>query len=119
MPRRQTLLSQIRGLEPAVLLLDGGDCLFAGPTKKAPTKAEERTEMRKARQIVNAYNLCGYQAMGLGPADFQFGLDALRDLEKTARFPFISTNLVEKSTKKPLFHPHVVIQSGGVRFGQP
>ena len=111
------MLNQLRGLEPALLLLDGGDCFFAGPTKKAPTKAEERTEMRKARQIVNAYNLCGYQAMGLGPADFQFGLEVLRELEKTAKFPLISTNLVEKSTKKHLFRPHIVIQSGGVRFG--
>jgi hypothetical protein len=55
--------------------------------------------------------------MGLGPADFQFGLEVLREIEKAARFPFISTNLVDRTTKKPLFRSHVVLQASGVKFG--
>jgi hypothetical protein len=111
------MLNQLRGLEAAVLLVDGGDCFFPGSTLKAPSKPQERIETRKARQIVNALNLLGYQAIGLGPADFQLGLEVLRELEKTARFPFVSTNLVERATRKHLFRPHVVVEAGGVKFG--
>lgn len=100
-----------------MLLLDGGDCFFSSPTKKAPTKGEELQELRKGRTILNAYNLLGYQALGLGPADLQLGLATLKDFEREARFPFLCANLVDKQTKKPIFKPYVVLEAGGLKFG--
>jgi hypothetical protein len=120
------MLNQERGLGRPVLLVDGGDCFFSGPTKKAPTPAEESYDMRRARLLINAYNLMGYQALGIGPGDLQHGIANLRRIEKEARFPFICSNLVEKAPqgatatgggRKTLFQRHTVIESGGIRFG--
>jgi hypothetical protein len=74
-------------------------------------------ELRKARTILNGYNFMGYQALGLGPADLQLGVDTLRELEKEARFPFLCANLVDKTTKKPIFRPSVVLEVGGIKIG--
>jgi hypothetical protein len=100
-----------------MLVVDAGDCFFASPTKKAPTKAEEIQETRKARTILNACNLMGYQALGVGPADLQMGMETLLDLQKEARFPFLCANIVEKATGKPAFKPYVVVTLAGIRLG--
>ncbi|MBI4606968.1 MAG: hypothetical protein HY721_33815 [Planctomycetes bacterium] len=110
-------MQQMRGRGNPVLLLDAGDCFFSSPTKKPPTKAEELQELRKGRTVLNAYNLLGYQALGLGPADLQLGIATLVAFEKEARFPFLCANLVEKGTRKPVFKASTVIEAGGIRFG--
>ena len=55
--------------------------------------------------------------MAIGPSDLSLGLDALREYEKSAKFPFLSANLVDATTGKPVFQDSVVIERGGVRFG--
>jgi hypothetical protein len=117
LPRRETFIQQVRGQNHPVLVLDGGDSFFSSPTKKPPTKPEELHEIRKGRTILNAMNMMGYEAMGIGPADLQLGLPVLQDFEKEAKFPFLCANIVDKATKKPIFKPYVVIRAGGVNFG--
>jgi hypothetical protein len=107
----------MRGRGNPILLVDGGDCFFATPTIKAPSRSEELQALRNARSILYAYNYMGYQALGLGPADLQFGLEALKDLLGEARFPILCANLVHKETGKPVFQDSVVIEAGGIRFG--
>jgi len=55
--------------------------------------------------------------MAIGPSDLSLGLDALREFQKMAKFPFLSANLVDATTGKPIFKDSVVIEKGGVRFG--
>ena len=89
LPRRQTLIQQLRGKGDPVLLLDGGDCFFLAPTRKAPLRGARLKNMRTARVILNAMNFMGYQAFGLGPIDLQQGVAALQELEGEALFPFL------------------------------
>jgi hypothetical protein len=110
-------VNQVRGQGNPVVLVDGGDCFFSSPSKQAPSRAEAADDLRTARTILNAYNLLGYQALGLGPADLQLGIDTLRSLQKEARFPFLSANIVDRKTRQPIFQPYVVIQTAGVRLG--
>ena len=80
------------------LLVDGGDCFFLGSTIRAPSEAEETRDVRNARVVLGAYNALGYQALGIGPGDLQYGLQTLRALEREARFPFLCANVVEKGS---------------------
>jgi hypothetical protein len=107
----------MRGKGDPVLLLDGGDCFFLAPTRKAPLRGARLKNMRTARVILNAMNFMGYQAFGLGPIDLQQGVAALQELEGEALFPFLCANLVERETKKPVFRPYTILTVGGVRFG--
>jgi hypothetical protein len=100
-----------------VLLVDGGDCFFGLPTTKAPPRAEELQKLRTARTILDAYNYMGYDAVTLGPGDFQLGVAALVDFFKTAKFAVVCANLVEKGSQKPVFQASTVVEIGGVRVG--
>ncbi|HLU46761.1 MAG TPA: hypothetical protein VK116_01715, partial [Planctomycetota bacterium] len=116
MPRRLTFFEQVRGRGES-LFLDGGDFLLGTPGTRPPTRADELRAEREARAIIAAYDLCGYHAVGLGPADIQLGVDKLRELVSKARFRTVCTNLVEKESGKPVFEATTVIELGGVRFG--
>ena len=107
----------MRGKGNPVLLLDGGDCFFLAPTKKEPDRGAKLEAMRTARVILNSMNFMGYQAFGLGPIDLQLGVEALKQLEREALFPFLCANLVHRETKKLLFPPYKILTAGGIRFG--
>jgi hypothetical protein len=116
LPRRATFFQQVRGYSPT-LAIDGGDVLFGSPGSKAPSRGEELAAMRVAKSIVAAYDLLGYQAVGIGPADLQYGVERLVELYRGARFRVVSANLVEKKSGKPVFEPWTIVEVNGVRFG--
>ena len=104
-----TFFQQLRGRGSPVLAIDGGDTFFGSPTKKPLSKRNETYAMSIAGRILEAYNYFGYQAMGIGPSDLQFGVDKLKKLLSKANFPIVCANLVEKSSGKPVFSPSVVL----------
>ena len=112
-----TFFQQQRGRGLPFLVIDGGAAFFGSPTKKAPSVSRERQSLTMARNILNAYNYLGYHAIGIGPSDLQFGVDKLKNLLSRAEFPVVCANLVEKSSKKPVFTPSVVVTLDGMRFG--
>lgn len=113
--RRSSFLKQLRATGRNLLLLDGGSSLFALDDR---LKDAERIEaIRKADLIVEAYNRMEYRAIAIGSFDLAAGLDALLELEKKAKFDFLSANLVSRSTRQPIFKPHAVYEVAGVRVG--
>ncbi|RME01204.1 MAG: hypothetical protein D6812_08480, partial [Deltaproteobacteria bacterium] len=72
--------------------------------------------MLKPPVIVDAYNEIGYDAMNVGDRDLAGGLEFLEDLEKKAKFPFLSANLTD-AAGKPLFTPSIVREVGGYEIG--
>ncbi len=115
LPRRASFLKQIRGTGRDILLLDGGSSLF--PIGKRVKEEQHHEAVRKAKLIVEAYNRMSYRALCVGPFDLAAGFDVLKDLEKRAKFQFLSANLIDKKSGKLLFTPHAVFESGGVRVG--
>ena len=113
--RRASFLRQLRGTGRELLILDGGSSLFQ--LDERIKEAEMAEAVRKAELIVEAYNRMGYRAMAVGSGDLAAGFDALRKLQAKAKFPFLSANLVEKSTGKPLFPAHAIVEAGGIRVG--
>ena len=112
-----TFFQQLRGRGSPVLAIDGGDTFFGSPTKKPLSRRNETYAMSIAGRILEAYNYFGYQAMGVGPSDLQFGVDKLKALLSKANFPIVCANLVEKSSGKPVFSPSVVVDIKGLKVG--
>jgi 2',3'-cyclic-nucleotide 2'-phosphodiesterase (5'-nucleotidase family) len=66
---------------------------------------------------LNSYNIIGYQAYNVAAQDFIGGLDFIREIQKTAKFPFISANLADSITNQLLFQPYIIHKIGKKRFG--
>ncbi len=59
----------------------------------------------------------GYDAVNVGEKDLMMGLHYLSDLSQKAKFPFISSNLVDKKTQKEVFKPFVIKEMTGLKIG--
>jgi len=71
----------------------------------------------KATLMVEALNLMGYNAMGIGDDDLTLGKEFLISLSKKANFPFLCSNLVDGETGKPVFQSHIIKEVNGLRVG--
>jgi 5'-nucleotidase/UDP-sugar diphosphatase len=103
--RRAALIERIRKEVKPVLVLDSGD-LVVGTAMSSV--------FRGAPDIA-AMNLMGYDALGLGNHDFDFGVEHLWKWKKQARFPFLCTNLRPK--KSGVCQPFLVKTIGRLRVG--
>jgi 2',3'-cyclic-nucleotide 2'-phosphodiesterase (5'-nucleotidase family) len=98
------------------LVLDSGDLLFPrlGPT----LSPRQGNQLRlKARMIVNAFNHTGCDAVAVGETDLALGSRFLLKMAEEAHFPFVSSNLVDRETRKSLFKPYVVRELDGLKIG--
>jgi 2',3'-cyclic-nucleotide 2'-phosphodiesterase (5'-nucleotidase family) len=71
----------------------------------------------KAHLFIESLNLMGYDSLGVGDADLALGKDFLVDLAKKAKFPFLSSNLVDSESKKPVFQSSIIKEVNGIRIG--
>jgi 2',3'-cyclic-nucleotide 2'-phosphodiesterase (5'-nucleotidase family) len=97
-------------------MLDAGDLFF----KKYGNSAQENNSKNsgpKANLILESLNLMGYDAMAIGDDDLTLGKDFLSDLSKKAKFPFLSSNVIDEASGKPLFHSTLVKEVNGFRIG--
>lgn len=72
---------------------------------------------QKANLIIDSFNLMGYDAMGIGEDDLNLGKEFLVKVSKRANFPFLSSNLFDEETGKPLFQPYLLKDINGLRIG--
>ncbi|MHB1319383.1 MAG: bifunctional metallophosphatase/5'-nucleotidase [Anaerolineae bacterium] len=106
--RRATLIQKVRNENAgAVLVVDAGNTLLGDVLA---LKSEGRV-------IIDAMNLMGYDALGVGTGELMKGPDVLRDRVAEAQFPVLSSNLIDSATGEPVLEPYVIIVRGGVRFG--
>ncbi len=121
--------------EPIPLL--GGSAYFATYVKKERRAAEGRRGgfllvdtgnffagqaegyFLKGSSVIEIMNILDYDAMVLGPKDFAFGEENLRNLAKDAEFPFLGANIVRKNTGKTIDYikPHVIKEKRGFKIG--
>lgn len=66
----------------------------------------------KAEGIIEALRAMQYSAIGIAPHDLTVGTEFLEHLQSTYNIPFVSINLVSKSSGKRLFKPYVTTQRG-------
>ena len=71
----------------------------------------------KANLLIESSNVMGYDALGIGDDDLSLGKEFLMEISKKAKFPFLSSNLIEEQSKKPLFSPFILKKVNGLRIG--
>lgn len=91
--RRRIFMLECVPATAGVLLLDTGN-LF---------NCNCEQERVKSFYMIAALNAMGYDAIGLGPKDFVFGLEQLESLQQKAKFPFLCANVLDVETQQPVF----------------
>ena len=110
----------------AVLLIDAGD-IFQGTLE---------SNLNEGASVIAAYNALGYVATAVGNHDFDFGpvgppatpqgpdddpRGALKARAAEASFPFLSANLIDLTTNKPVdwrnVQPATAVTAAGLRVG--
>ena len=90
-----------------VLLLDAGDLI--GDTMIA--------ELTEGQALIGVFNHLQYDAMTLGNHEPDFGMAALRDRIKDAKFPFVAANLSNRSDRASFVAPYVIRKLAGISVG--
>lgn len=92
-------------------MVDSGDLFFSFQNYSDSEKA-----LKKAQIIGRAYRHMGVAAVNVGCLDLIQGADFLRQ-EFSQGLPLISANLLEASSKTPIFPPYIIKKEvGGVRI---
>ncbi|HOX25814.1 MAG TPA: multiheme c-type cytochrome [Candidatus Krumholzibacteria bacterium] len=89
------------------LVLDAGD-LFGNRTKK---------DLKTAEFLAGHTAKFGYDAIGLGERDLNFGLEFLRRMIQEHKLPYTNANVRDAATGELILPEFLVIERAGVRFG--
>jgi 2',3'-cyclic-nucleotide 2'-phosphodiesterase (5'-nucleotidase family) len=108
--RRVAFVEKMQREFPDSLVLDSGDLFFSREAILPRDLAQ-----KKARLIARAYKRMGAAAVNVGDLDLLFGPDFLRQ-EAKAGLPLVSANLLDSSTKAPIFSPFVIREVAGIRI---
>jgi 5'-nucleotidase/UDP-sugar diphosphatase len=110
------VIQETKKTEKDVLILDAGDLLFFKNVGPSLASAQKKEALLNAQLIVQAFNLMGCDAVGIGADDLRLGTKDFAEMNKTAKVPFISANVVSKAGQQ-LAVPSMVKNAGGVRWG--
>ncbi len=106
--RRMAMLDIERAANPQLLLFDSGD-FSQGSTYYTLFKGDVE---------IGLMNLMHYDAATLGNHEFDFGMDNLEHLVKTANFPIVCANYDFKNSKlEGLVKPYTIIYRNGIKIG--
>ena len=112
--KKATAIKQHQTTHPNLLILDAGDLFFHG---RGLSPVEREIRLQTAKTMINGYNAIGYHAFNVAAQDFIGDLDFILEVQKTAKFPFISANLADSATNQLLFQPYIIHKIGKKRFG--
>lgn len=101
-----TLIETLRETEPNVFLFDSGD-IFTGALAKL-------TDGRLAFELMITM---GYDAMGIGNHEFEYGVEIFDWQKNRAPFPVLGANFFYKDTDHPFAQAHTIIERDGIRIG--
>ena len=96
--------------------MDVGDLLFKKYLTPVPEN-QKKMVTEKAKLIIESLHLMGYDAMGIGDDDLSLGKEFLLEMSKKVPFPFISSNMIDESSGKPLFQTFLIKKIDGLRVG--
>ena len=112
--RRKALVERLKNQKKSFLSLDSGDLFFESPVVLPHLKEQWA---KQAEFLVKHLGDLGVHALGIGETDFALGLDFLLKLKSQANFSFLSANIVDPKTEKPIFESHWITEIRGVKIG--
>jgi 2',3'-cyclic-nucleotide 2'-phosphodiesterase/3'-nucleotidase len=110
--RVHTLVKELRAKHKHTMLVDSGDCLQG----TALTYHNARIDTKPMNPMVQAMNFMKYDAFAVGNHEYNYGLGYLEKARKEANYPFLSGNIFEHKTTKPVFKPYIVKEVGGAKI---
>jgi 5'-nucleotidase len=90
-----------RAANPQTLVLDAGD-IYQG---------SYLSNTFSGQPVVRAYNALKVDATTFGNHEFDYGQDALKEIVKTAQYPYLSANVVSEGAKELLGFPEKIAKS--------
>ncbi len=114
LPRRSHYLKTVKEEVKNLLILDAGDALVVSYFSEPRGREQAR---RRAEFVLKLYETLGYHALNIGDTDLGLGVGYLKDLQKKSTIPFLSANLKEKKTGKPVFKPYLIKEVEGIKIG--
>lgn len=106
--RLAQLIAEERGKNPdGVVLLSAGDMFQGTPV----------SNVFHGQSVIEVMNYLKFDAMTLGNHEFDWGLDALRQLAATAAFPFLAANIRdEQGSGLALTRPYLILERKGFKL---
>lgn len=104
MAARKTLIDNIR---EEVALNDGNSLLLSGGDINTGVP---ESDLQDAEPDFRGMNMLKYDAMALGNHEFDNPLSVLKQQQEWAGFPFLSANILDEKTGKPLFDAYKIFQ---------
>ncbi len=92
---------------PGSILVDGGDYLTSNMFMTEET----------IHDILSLMNAAGYRVAGIGEADLENGIEALRNVQAEAGFHMLSSNISYGKERTPLLDDTVILDVNGIRIG--
>jgi 2',3'-cyclic-nucleotide 2'-phosphodiesterase (5'-nucleotidase family) len=114
LPRRHTLLNELRSKDPDLVVLDSGGMLNKQPIIIPPN---DKVPPLKEAHVFNTVLEMGIDAVNISPLDLAKGLDFFREMDNKAPGVWISSNIIDRETGKLAFTPHKIIQKNGLDIG--
>ncbi|MCH7732076.1 MAG: hypothetical protein IIB44_06095 [Candidatus Marinimicrobia bacterium] len=74
-------------------------------------------EKLRAKTIIAGFDKIGCDALNIGRKDFAAGTAFLLALRDSSSFPFISANIVDKSSGELIFEPYKILERNSLKFG--
>lgn len=99
--RVATLIAQARREVQNCLLFDNGDFLQGTPL--TDLTMQKTNGWTGPHPVIRAMNQIGYDCVGIGNHEFNFGLPALNDALEQAEFPVTCANVIDCTTGAPIF----------------
>lgn len=96
------------------LFFDSGNLLFKSTTVPSYLSGQW---LEQAKGLIEAYNLQGADAVGIGETDFANGVDGFLQLKEKAKFPFVNANVVYRKSGDPFLEPYTIVERAGLRIG--
>ena len=105
--RRAAFLNASADSAMPQVVFDGGEVLGY----------QSASEELKTRYLFRAMQAMGYRVIGVGPHDLGYGLEFLRQAEREHGFTFVSANVIDARTRRPIFPAYAIEQAGDRRIG--
>jgi 2',3'-cyclic-nucleotide 2'-phosphodiesterase (5'-nucleotidase family) len=104
--RRATVIKEKLERESAHLIVDAGHF----------TQGAGSDNDVKAKYMVKAMHLMGYDAINLGQEETALGPELIQDFRERERIPLVSTNLFRREGGRSLVSPYLIKRLGASRF---
>lgn len=105
-------VDQLRQKGENVILLDAGDMAEGQPSTYYYNNVANKDEHIVGRTA----NYMGYDALGIGENDIQFGEKIYKNrMPKWFESPIVCANAIDIRTGKPMFQPYAIVKRGGFK----